>query len=85
MDPTKYRAIFGLPKKGVHSRRVFGLALVDLALTALAAYILGILLKANPFIIFLGLVILGIGIHGFFGVNTQLNEWLGLTKEKWVN
>lgn len=84
MDPTKYRHIFGEPKKGVHSKRLLGIALVDLGLTALAAYIIAIILKANPLVIFVGLIILGIGIHGFFGVDTELNRWLGLTKKEWV-
>ncbi len=84
MDLTKYRHVFGKPKKGIHSKRILGIAILDLGLTALAAYIIAMVLKANPLVVFLGLIILGIGIHGFFGVDTGLNEWLGLTKKEWT-
>lgn len=83
MDLTKYRNIFGEPKKGVHSVRIFGLALFDLSLTALGAYLIGIYTKTNPILVFIGLIFIGIGVHGFFGVNTQLNESLGISKEVW--
>jgi hypothetical protein len=80
IDLTRYSKIFGEPKKGIHSTRIFGLAAVDLGLTVLAAFILSSSLKWNFWVTLLGLVVLGIGIHGLFGVNTQLNEWLGLNK-----
>lgn len=83
MDLTKYRNIFGEPKKGVHSARIFGLALFDLSLTALGAYLIGICTKTNPILVFIGLIFIGIGVHGFFGVNTALNEKLGISKESW--
>ena len=84
MDLTKYRHVFGEPKKGVHSKRILGIAIVDLGLTALAAYIIAMIIKANPLVVFVGLIILSIGIHGFLGVDTRLNEWLGLTKKEWT-
>ena len=83
MDLTKYRNIFGEPGKGVHSTRIFGLALFDLALTAVGAYLISKWIHINPILAFIGLIFIGIGIHGFFGVNTQLNRWLGISKEVW--
>lgn len=83
MDLTKYRNIFGEPRKGIHSTRLFGLALFDLALTAAGAYLFSVWTGINPFLAFIGLIFIGIGIHGFFGVDTQLNRWLGISKEVW--
>lgn len=81
VDLTRYRNIFGEPGKGAHSRRLFGVAVVDSALTVAAAYVLARVLKMNFWITLMGLILIGIGIHGLFGVNTALNKWLGLTKE----
>ena len=81
IDLTRYSKIFGEPKKGIHSARIFGLAAVDLGLTVLAALILSVALKWNFWITLLGLIVIGIGLHGLFGENTQLNEWLGLNKK----
>lgn len=81
VDLTRYRNIFGEPDKGVHSYRIFGLAAVDLGLTILAAYLASRAWDWNFLMTFLGLVLIGIGIHGLFGVDTALNKWLGVAKE----
>lgn len=83
MDLTKYRNIFGEPKKGIHSVRVLGISLFDVVLTGLGAYLIGRWTGSNPYLVFVGLIFLGIGVHGFFGVNTQLNSWLGISKESY--
>lgn len=80
-DLTKYRNIFGEPHKGVHSFRVFGLAAFDLGLTLVASWVIAKYWGYNFVWTFLGLLLVGIGIHGLFGVQTQLNGWLGLNKE----
>ena len=41
-DLCKYKDILGVPGKGVHSFRIFNIAIVDVLLTIIAAYILSI-------------------------------------------
>lgn len=71
-------SIFGEPGKGIHSYRLFGLAAVDVILTV----VLTILIKYYTGMDYLPLVILVILsfiiIHRLFGVNTALNNALGL-------
>jgi len=43
LDLCKYKNILGDPGKGVHSFRIFNIAIVDVLLTILAAYILSFL------------------------------------------
>jgi hypothetical protein len=40
MDLCKYKNFFGKPGEGAHSYRIFNIAIVDLGLTILVAYIL---------------------------------------------
>ena len=46
-DLSKYKDILGRPNEGVHSFRIFNIAIVDVLLTILAAYILSIFTKFN--------------------------------------
>lgn len=46
-DLCKYKDILGRPNEGVHSFRIFNIAIVDVLLTILAAYILSIFTKFN--------------------------------------
>jgi hypothetical protein len=80
-DLTRYSNIFGEPRKGVHSYRFLGIAIVDFALTVLAAYGISKIWNWNFMATLFGLIFIGIGIHGIFGVNTALNEWLGVSKK----
>lgn len=80
-DLTRFKDIFGKPKEGVHRYRIFGMALVDLGLTVGAAFLLSVYFKWNFFVTFLGLMVLSIGVHGLFGVNTTLMKFFGLSKE----
>ena len=77
-----YADIFGRPGEGAHARRVGGLAGVDLALTAGLAFVVGrkrrlagsqLLAILAVFII---LIIVAIGVHEMFCVNTRLNAWI---------
>ncbi len=81
MDPSRHSNLLGKPKEGVHSHRIFGLAAVDLGLTFLVAYVCAKWWGWSPWVTFVGLVLIGIGIHGFFGVDTELNSLLGLSKK----
>lgn len=76
-----YKNILGEPKKGIHSYRIFNIAIIDILLTFLGAYIIFFLLKIyginyNYFIILAFLFILGIILHRLFCVRTTIDKLL---------
>lgn len=79
MNLCQYKDIFGIPRTGVHSIRVFDFAIVDIILTILFAYFVYQTLNLYNlrFITILGiLIVLGIFLHWLFCVNTKLNTLL---------
>jgi hypothetical protein len=76
----RFSGALGEPGKGVHSVRVAGFAAVDVLATALLAFFLarkkgrkGLSLLGIFVLYFLLLVLLAIGVHKLFCVNTRLN------------
>ena len=70
----QYRDIFGQPRTGAHALRLFDVAIVDVVLTVLGAYILSMYIPAIPFwTILLSLFIFAIILHRLFCVNTKIN------------
>ena len=74
MGLCKYRDIFGEVGTGVHSIRLFNIAVVDTLLTLLLAYVINSYLKSNLLLIFFLLIILSILIHRAFCVETTLTK-----------
>lgn len=74
MNLCKYKDIFGKPNTGVHSYRIFNIAIVDLLLTFLAAFIIARLLKKTFWIVLLILFLLGIILHHLFCVRTTIDK-----------
>ena len=74
----KYKDILGKPKTGLHSYRVFDIAVVDFLLTILLAkFIEFYMMKGTPFWkIFIVTFILGIIIHRIFCVKTTIDKLL---------
>lgn len=77
----KYKDIFGKPRQGAHSIRVFDFAIIDILLTFVGAYIIKII--GNKYdknldysYISLLLFIIAIFLHWLFCVNTKLNVLL---------
>jgi len=75
-DLCKYKDILGKPNQGVHSFRIFNIAIVDVLLTILAAYILSIFTKFNLIYTTLLMFILGIISHRIFCVRTTIDKLL---------
>ena len=81
----KYKNIFNEPGKGIHSYRLFDIAIFDVLATIIAAYILHIILS-NSFSIFnynfiiclILLFSLGIFFHWLFCVETTITKKLSL-------
>lgn len=71
-----YRHVFGKEREGVHSIRVFDIAVVDLGLTVIAAVILARFLKLHVLVVFAVLMIVAVVAHRLFCVNTTVNRFL---------
>lgn len=82
MSLCKYKDLFGKPNTGVHSYRIFNIAIVDVILTILGSYLiyLGIKTYLYPtisfwFILFI-IFISGIVLHRLFCVRTTIDKLL---------
>ena len=68
--------IFGKPNQGIHSYRLFGLAIVDVVMTIVGAYVISYVFRVS-FVITLCIVfILGILLHRYFNVRTTIDKML---------
>jgi hypothetical protein len=72
MKLCKYKSILGNPGVGVHSYRLFNLAVVDVALTVLLAYLLSVWKRWTFWKTFVGLFVLGEILHYIFCVDTAV-------------
>jgi hypothetical protein len=72
----KYKDALGKPNKGVHSYRIFNIAVVDVLLTIIVAAILSFFSKKNFFLVLLLLFILGIIMHYLFCVKTTVHMFI---------
>lgn len=73
MQLCKYSNMFGAPRTGVHATRIADIAVIDLALTVVAAYWLSLIYKQPFYKMLFGLLLLGIVMHRIFCVNTKVN------------
>ena len=75
MSLCKYKNIFGKPKEGVHSYRIFNIAIVDVLATIFVAYIIKLLFpNYNYYLILFTLFLLGIFLHHIFCVKTTIDK-----------
>jgi hypothetical protein len=72
----KYKNILGVPNQGVHSYRFFHLAIVDVLLTFLLAFILAKLFRLAYFTTLVAVFLSGIVLHRLFCVRTTIDKWL---------
>lgn len=76
IDLCKYKDVLGEPGKGVHSFRIFNIAIVDVLLTIMAAYILSIFTNYKFIYSLIFMFILGIISHRLFCVRTTIDKLL---------
>jgi hypothetical protein len=76
MNLCKYKNILGKPNEGIHSYRFCGLAIVDVILTIIAAFLISYFKNISFFISLLGLFLLGIFLHKLFCVRTSIDKIL---------
>jgi len=72
----KYKDILGEPGKGVHSYRIFNIAIVDVILTILVALLISYFFKFNFWYTLIILFLLGIVMHRLFCVRTTIDKLL---------
>jgi len=73
----QYKNILGKVGKGVHSYRIFNIAIVDVIFTIIGAYVIYLFLpKINYFVILISLFLLGIILHRIFCVRTTIDKYL---------
>ena len=74
MSLCKYKDVLGIPNKGIHSYRLFGVAIVDVIMTVILAYLISIFTRYNFTKTVIFLFILGIILHRLFCVDTTVNK-----------
>lgn len=73
----KYSNMFGAPQTGLHSIRLFGVAIVDVIFVFVAAYVLAIAHPAISYNVYLiSLFVMGIIAHRLFCVRTTIDQVL---------
>ena len=76
MNLCKYKNALGQPKKGIHSYRIFNIAIADVIMTLIAAVFIAYIFKLSYFRSAILLFILGIILHQLFCVRTTVNTFL---------
>jgi len=74
MSLCKYKNILGAPGTGVHSYRLFGVAIVDVIMTFILAWVLNLFIKTNYFVVLIFCFCLGIILHKLFCVETTIGK-----------
>ena len=73
----QYKDVLGKPGKGIHSYRIFNIAIIDVLFTIIGAYIIYLFLpKINYFVILILLFLLGVILHKIFCVRTTIDKYL---------
>lgn len=72
----QYKNIFGKEKEGIHSVRIFDIAILDVLGTIVVALIIAWYFKISFWIILLLFFIFAILMHRLFCVNTTVNKFL---------
>jgi len=76
MSFCQYSNFFGEPNTGIHSTRLFGIAIYDLLFTIIGVIILSWLLKIPFWCLLIIVLLLGIILHRLFCVRTTVDKWL---------
>ena len=74
MNLCKYRDALGIPNQGIHSYRVFDIAIVDVVFTIIAAYVISRIYKVTFLWSCIILFSLGILLHRIFCVRTTIDK-----------
>jgi hypothetical protein len=72
----KYKDALGIPNQGIHSYRFFGVAIMDVIMTIIGAFIISYVYKISFLKTALFLFALGIVLHRIFCVRTTIDKLL---------
>ena len=75
-DLCSYKNMFGVPGQGVHSYRIFNIAVVDVLATLVLAFIISFIFNVSFFYTSIILFALGILLHRLFCVRTTIDKLL---------
>jgi hypothetical protein len=76
VDLCKYKDIIGKPNTGIHKYRIFDIAVLDVAVTILAGFLLSWFFKWNLWYTLGGIFLLGIISHRIFCVRSTVDKLL---------
>jgi uncharacterized membrane protein len=76
MDLCKYKNALGEPGKGIHSYRLFGVAIADVIMTIVGAFLIAYFFKLSFIKTLLVLFLTGIVLHRLFCVRTTIDKLL---------
>jgi uncharacterized membrane protein len=76
MDLCKYKNALGEPGKGIHSYRLFGVAIADVIMTIIGAFLISYFFKFSFIKTLLVLFLTGIVLHRLFCVRTTIDKLL---------
>ena len=76
MNLCKYKDALGIPNEGIHSYRIFNIAIADVIMTFIAAFIISYFYNISFIKTSIFLFILGIILHRIFCVQTTINKLL---------
>ena len=76
MDLCKYQTALGIPNKGIHSYRLFDVAIIDVIFTVIGAIIISYFSKRSFIYTLIFLFLLGIILHRLFCVKTTIDKLL---------
>jgi len=76
MDLCKYKDMLGVPNQGIHSYRLFGVAIADVLMTIVGAYIIHRVFRVKFITTLIVLFLLGIFLHRIFCVRTTVDKRL---------
>lgn len=73
----KYKDMFGKPNEGLHKYRIFDIAIVDVVMTIIAAYLITLVWPEFHFTnVLMVLFLLAILMHRLFCVRTTIDKLL---------
>ena len=76
MDLCKYKNALGKPGKGIHKYRLFGVAIMDVIMTIIGAFLISFFFKLPFWKCLITLFISGILLHRLFCVRTTIDKLL---------
>jgi hypothetical protein len=76
LDLCRYNDIFGRPREGAHSYRIFDIAVVDVVATVIVAFFVAHVFSIALWKSLVGLFLVGIISHRVFCVRTTVDKWV---------